>query len=300
MPIFTTAARCLIEVIEAGSIRRAAEVLNIAPSAVNRHILNLESEYRTQLLERLPRGVRPTEAGTLFAERIRKWQAELEVTTAELAVLKGEDSSAIVIGLVECFSGRLFANVLAAARAVNPSVSLVARIGGTRELVELLDGGEVDLVVAFNLPRSSDFWVLDTTSVPMGVVVHPNHAFASLSSVTLRQCAGEPMLLADDSLTLRPLIDAILPLEHVKVPPLTSNSIGLIKSAIAVGTGISILTIFDVRDEVNAGTLVFVPLADPEMNQELSVCARDEAVAMTASATFASELMKEVRRVTAE
>ena len=40
-----------------GSIRKAAEALRIASSAVNRQILLLESEIGCELLERLPRGV---------------------------------------------------------------------------------------------------------------------------------------------------------------------------------------------------------------------------------------------------
>lgn len=39
MPLLTTAARCLIEVAEAGSIRKAADLMNLSASAVNRQIL---------------------------------------------------------------------------------------------------------------------------------------------------------------------------------------------------------------------------------------------------------------------
>src|ERR1700688_1008634 len=49
-----------------GSIRKAAAALNIASSALNRQILDLEVDLGAPLFERLPRGVRVTSAGEAF------------------------------------------------------------------------------------------------------------------------------------------------------------------------------------------------------------------------------------------
>src|SRR5260370_1159461 len=51
------------QVARLGSIRRAAESLNVASSAVNRQIIKLEEETGTALFERLRTGVRLTAAG---------------------------------------------------------------------------------------------------------------------------------------------------------------------------------------------------------------------------------------------
>src|SRR4051812_19981729 len=55
-----------------GSIRKAAEALHIASSALNRRILDLEDELGTLLFERLPRGVRLSAAGELFIGYVRR------------------------------------------------------------------------------------------------------------------------------------------------------------------------------------------------------------------------------------
>src|SRR5258706_8187873 len=55
-----------------GSIRRAAEGLHLAPSALNRRILGLEDELGAALFERLPRGVRLTAVGELFVGYVRR------------------------------------------------------------------------------------------------------------------------------------------------------------------------------------------------------------------------------------
>ena len=53
----------LDEVARAGSIRKAAERLNVSPTAVNRQILQLEEMLDVQLFQRLPRGMKLTAAG---------------------------------------------------------------------------------------------------------------------------------------------------------------------------------------------------------------------------------------------
>ena len=55
--------RYIDAVARSGSIRKAAEQLNVVSSAVNRRILDIEEQIGTPLFERRARGVRLTAAG---------------------------------------------------------------------------------------------------------------------------------------------------------------------------------------------------------------------------------------------
>src|SRR5689334_16391347 len=70
-----------------GSIRKAAEALHVVSSALNRRILDLEAELGSPLFERLPRGVRPTAAGELFLDYVRRSMRDLEVVSAQIEEL---------------------------------------------------------------------------------------------------------------------------------------------------------------------------------------------------------------------
>ena len=61
----------LDEIARSGSIRKAADRLNVSSSAINRQILALEEEFGVPLCERLPRGLRLTAAGELCIELVR-------------------------------------------------------------------------------------------------------------------------------------------------------------------------------------------------------------------------------------
>lgn len=297
MPIFTTATRCLVEVIEAGSIRRAAEILNMAPSAINRHILNLEAEYGTMFLERLPRGVRATPAGEIMVDQIRQWQNGLAGVTDTLAKLRGKQRQHISIGMMECFAGSFFAVVLEEVRKSFPDMTVQVRVGGTKELTNALKEGRIDLLLCFNVPPSSDYWAVETLPIGMGIVVPPGHPFASRKSVTLPECQSQDLLLVDDSLSLRRMIETMFAGAAVgPTSPLTSNSIIMIKRAVEAGTGISILTRFDVRDELASGTLAFIPLDSSNMRESLSICMRDQSSATPLEEAFQGAILSALRK----
>jgi DNA-binding transcriptional LysR family regulator len=75
-------------VVELESYTKAARRLGISKSMVSRRVARFEAKLGTRLLVRSTRGLTPTEAGRVFAERATRALAELE--EAEAAVAEGE------------------------------------------------------------------------------------------------------------------------------------------------------------------------------------------------------------------
>ena len=82
--------RYLDQVARVGSIRRAAEQLNVASSAVNRQILKLEKELGVPIFERRGNGVRLTPAGEQLLRHTRGTLDEWRRTRAEIAAISGD------------------------------------------------------------------------------------------------------------------------------------------------------------------------------------------------------------------
>jgi DNA-binding transcriptional LysR family regulator len=66
-----------LQIADEGSITRTAQKLGVAQPALTRHVQQLEAELGTQLLTRLPRGVRLTTPGRDFLEYARKIMLEV-------------------------------------------------------------------------------------------------------------------------------------------------------------------------------------------------------------------------------
>ena len=96
----------LIEAVSrAGSIRKAAEDMNISASALNRRIQRFESEFGSQIFERLSRGVRLNPAGELVLQHIRSQISDLIRVQNQVADLSGERRGHISIA---CSQALLF------------------------------------------------------------------------------------------------------------------------------------------------------------------------------------------------
>jgi DNA-binding transcriptional LysR family regulator len=65
------ALQCLVALIDAESVTDAAAALHMSQSAVSHQIAGLERELGTRVVERLPRGVRPTAAGRAAVNEAR-------------------------------------------------------------------------------------------------------------------------------------------------------------------------------------------------------------------------------------
>ncbi|MFK7945049.1 MAG: LysR family transcriptional regulator [Paracoccaceae bacterium] len=75
--------RAFVQVIESGSLTKAADTLQVATSAVSRRIKELEERLGTQLLQRTTRQMRLTAAGEVFHNRAMQILQSLDEAEAE-------------------------------------------------------------------------------------------------------------------------------------------------------------------------------------------------------------------------
>src|SRR5580658_8109068 len=108
------ALRYVEAVARCGSIRRAAESLSIASSAVNRMILDLERALGAKLFERLPRGVRLTSAGEYLLLHVRRSAADFDVARAQIDGIKGVQRGHVKVAAIEAVIEPFLAGALAA------------------------------------------------------------------------------------------------------------------------------------------------------------------------------------------
>lgn len=94
-------------IAEAGSVRRAAEVLNVTQPALSRSLSQLEKAYGQALLERHARGVRPTAFGKRLLATISRLARDWELAEAELA-----DGNPGAEGRLRIHAGPLWASVV--------------------------------------------------------------------------------------------------------------------------------------------------------------------------------------------
>ena len=81
------ALECLVTIVEQGSLTQAAAVLHLSQPALSHQIAAIERDLGTPVIERLPRGIRPTAAGLAAAA-----EARIALAAADRAVTGGQES----------------------------------------------------------------------------------------------------------------------------------------------------------------------------------------------------------------
>jgi DNA-binding transcriptional LysR family regulator len=198
------------EVVRAGSIRKAADSLNVTASAVNRRIMDLEEELETPLFERKPRGVRLTAAGELFVRYIREQAGDVERLKAQIEDLKGMRRGTVRIACSQALALDFLPREIAAYRAKFPAVQFEVKVYDHENAMASLAAYDVDLVLVFRPPFLPSFQPLMTLQQRLVALMRSDHPLAARSRIRLRDCAAYPVALAERSIGGRQLLEEAL------------------------------------------------------------------------------------------
>ncbi|MFI2199835.1 LysR family transcriptional regulator [Streptomyces sp. NPDC020192] len=147
--------RVFLEVARHGSFTVAARTLGWTQSAVSRQISALESALGGgPLFDRLPRGVRLTEAGRTLVPHAEAVTASLRGAVRELADLRTAAGGRLRFGAFATADAALVPHALAAFRARRPRVRVSREEGLSPALLDRLTAGHLDLAVVSTTGRA--------------------------------------------------------------------------------------------------------------------------------------------------
>ncbi|MET0962860.1 MAG: LysR substrate-binding domain-containing protein [Noviherbaspirillum sp.] len=279
-------------VARAGSIRKAAETLHVASTALNRKILEAEEDLGTPLFERLPRGVRLTAAGEVMLSFVRRSLSELESATSYIEQLQGLMRGVVRLGCAESVGTDIVPRIVAGWQARHPGVQFHLRVGGTQSLVSALLDDEVELVVAHDPPPHPQLKVLADMPQPLHVMMRPDHALAGRATLRLADCEAYPVALGDASFGSRRLLDAHVARSRIRLRTVVeSGSVETIKAFARHGDALCFQFEAGTRRDGALGELVSIPLTDAELaRSRLQLAARTGRSQPIAALTFAEAL----------
>lgn len=147
--------RVFLEVARHGSFTVAARTLGWTQSAVSRQIASLESALGgTPLFDRLPRGVRLTEAGRVLVPHAEAVAESLHGAGRELAALREVAGGRVRFGAFATADAALVPRALSSFRDRHPGVRLSREEGFTPRLLDRLASGHLDLAIVSTTGRA--------------------------------------------------------------------------------------------------------------------------------------------------
>lgn len=263
MHAFSHSIRYFEEVAAQKSIRRAAERLNIAPSAVTRQIARFEEQLGVPLFERLPRGVRLTSAGEMMLGQVRRMRQEFGAAVAQVDALRGMRRGHVRIGVLQYMSTRFVPELIVDVSRDHPGLSYTVQTGNSAEITDAVVRGDLDIGLCWKPAASMPVRNVRVFSVQVGVVVAADHELATRETMGVAECLAYPLIIQSQDTVLRRMVDdATRGGARRVVPFVETNSVASIVALLLAGAGISIMTRVTVQDELARGVLRHVPISD--------------------------------------
>ncbi len=171
-PVHLKTLKYFVAVVDAGSLTAAAAAIPIAQPALTRQIRELEADMGVQLLERLPRGVRMTQAGISVYESAQRILAESARLRQKLARSQPSGMATVVIGAPPTLARLLLPGLFENRPKLLEQVALRTREAFTPTLLEWLERGLVDMAILTNPGSGHPLSLLPLVAEPFALVSH--------------------------------------------------------------------------------------------------------------------------------
>ncbi len=275
------------------SFSQAAAANGLSQSAASQIVLQLEKRLGVQLINRSTRPLQLTDLGQVYYEgckRLVEQYLELEasIRRAQVQLDATVDVAAIYsVGLgdmgeyVERFT------------AERPGARVRIEYLHPDRVYEKVQQGTAALGLVSFPRKSRDLLTLPWRDEQMVLACAPDHSLARMKSVRANLLEGATYVGFEKGLVIRREVDRFLRDQGVSVAvALEFDNIENIKKAVEVSAGVALLPEPTLRREVEAGTLVAVPLAGADFVRPLGIIHRRQQRLSSAARHFV-ELLRQ-------
>ena len=253
-------------VTRAGNFSRAAHQLGVTPPAVSLQIRQLEQAHGVRLFDRVRRRVRLTLAGQRleqYARRIFALAADAERALEETRGFAGGQLRLVASATAAAY---YLPPLLTRFRRRYPGVRVHLDVGNSQRVRERIAGMEGDLGLLGVETAHPDLVFELLAEDPLVVIVPPGHPWARRRRIPLAELRHQEVILREPGSASRQLIERRLQKLGVDVRPameIASNEV--IKRAVEMGNGVSLMSAAIVRREVEAGRLRALGVRDERL-----------------------------------
>jgi DNA-binding transcriptional LysR family regulator len=151
-----TRLRVLDAVARHGSVTAAAREMDYSQPSVSHHLARLEAETGAQLLQRVGRGIRLTQAGQLLAGRAAEIIGRIDAADAELSAHVGLTAGRVRLAGFASAIGALVPRAAATLAREHPGLEIGSTDTHPPEALALLRTGSVEVAIIFRYDDAED------------------------------------------------------------------------------------------------------------------------------------------------
>lgn len=257
------------------SISRGASMNAISQSAASQYIQETERRLGVTLLDRTTRPLALTPAGKLFYDLCRDALRREEQFQVQLENLKGLVEGAVRVASIYSVGLSEMSRLQEEFAVRFPNTQLHVDYLRPDKVYESVLTDQADLGLVSYPLGTKDLAVIAWREEEMAVAVPPSHPLAGKAVLVPADLDGQDFIGFDEDLSIRRELDRFLRDQGIEIRmTMQFDNIQMIKEAVALGSGISILPARTMHAEIAQGRLVSIPLHAPELVRPVGIVHR--------------------------
>lgn len=290
-----------VSTAEYSSFTRAAEKLYLTQSTVSAHIHALEEVLNTQLILR---GSRKKFALTEDGKRVYMAAKDILVrcqALQDMPVLN--QSGELFIGTSTVPAQYLLPALMSGFLRKHSDARYLLRRGDSDQVHRLLEQGEVRLAFVGAASDRRNFTYHALIDDRLVVVTANNERYRALQErgVSGRELLTEPVIAREESSGTQHAVDSYLRQKHISPDCLhlvaRMDNPEAIKTSVAQGMGVSVLSQLSVRDELDSGKLLSFDLEPEGTYRKIYLTWRKDTVLTPLEQRFANYICAEAKNL---
>ncbi|MDA8747118.1 LysR family transcriptional regulator [Litoreibacter sp.] len=254
----------LDEVARQGSIRKAAVVLNVASSSVNRKIISIEDSLGVRLFDRHADGVELTDAGAVLLEHCRKTIFDYQKILTQIEDISELRSGHIHIATLDSAAHNVLPKVLDQFSQNHPDITYTIQTAQPDEVMMGVADGEVNIGISFCNDLLPGVRVHSEKATPIGAILRPDHPMAERDALEVEDLAAFQVVRSFDGRARQSLLNDAIAQAHAELPSqLITNSLPLARALVLKNHGIGIYSKIGFLDEIEQGQLRYITILSP-------------------------------------
>ena len=281
--------RYFVAVAEERNFSHAAEREHVSQPALSHQIQKLEGELNQPLFDRLPRAVVLTEAGRSLLPYARQILSGIADARRVVVGLEDEVAGRLSVGAIPSIALYLLPRLIADFERAYPRVTFELFEDTTEKLVQRLEDGTLDIVLASSGDETSNLVQHKLGQERLLLLLPEKHRLARKRAIKWSDLATEKFLLLHEVHSLSITVRRLLAANHLK-PELVLQGAQLVTMAamVAAGLGVTVVPEMMVRTDFVKGC-VAVPFAGPSPTRELVLIRNPLRFESKAAAAFREE-----------
>ncbi len=263
------------DIVQTRSISRGAQLNGISQSAASQHLGEVERVHGVRLLDRGTRPVTLTPAGRLYYEMCRDVLRRRDEFNTALGRLRSQVDGSVRVASIYSIGLSEMSDLEAEFVRKYPQARLSVEYLRPEKVFEAVRDERADLGLISYPEPTKEIAVIPWREEEMVVAVAPAHPLAGFEMVTPVDLRGHDIVAFDEDLPIRREVDRFLREAGVAVNVVMHfDNIQMIKEAVALGSGFSLLPRRSLRTELAQGRLVAVPLEAPGLVRPIGIIHR--------------------------